>query len=472
MTVKKSGGLAGVEAGTTAISTVGKDGRGLTYRGYAIEDLAEHGSFEETAYLLIRGKLPNVDELTDYRRKLAAASVLPETLRRMLELVPATAHPMEVLQIGCCALGTLEPESSARTAPDLADRLIALTGPMLLHWYHYHRRASKSEDQQASPPQSAEQRSAESREQPEESTTRSRADDSAIRRSFKADTDEGLPERADTEMFPAIEPIDSSAERGKRVYPSPGFAAGTPRMLPAVAPQDKGVGTRTLDDDYSIAGHFLHLLHGKHAAIREKRVFDLSLTLYAEHEFNASTFAARVTASTLSDFYSCIVTGIGTLRGNLHGGANEAVMEWIEQFETPEEAAEATRERLGSKALIMGFGHRVYSVSDPRSDIIKKWSELLSFWSPDSRLFAISEAVEAVMRREKRLFPNLDFYSATAYHFMGIPTAMFTPIFVIARLAGWTAHIMEQRRNNRIIRPTAAYEGPDNLPWLDLHSRR
>ncbi|NBD23980.1 citrate/2-methylcitrate synthase [Paenibacillus glycinis] len=449
MVVKKSGGLAGVEAGETAISTVGKDGRGLTYRGYAIEDLAEHGSFEETAYLLIRGKLPNVDELTDYRRKLAAASRLPDALRRMLELVPADAHPMEVLQLGCVALGTLEPESPQRPPAEMADRLIALTGPMLLHWYHYHRRAAAgtaSDKVSGSGGEAAQKKPA-----------------------FTADTDDGLPEAvglqdggsSDVDPFLSADP--PSPARGGASHGGP---AGAPNF------DDAGDSPQPIDEDYTVAGHFLYLLHGKHAAIRARRVFDISLTLYAEHEFNASTFAARVTASTLSNFYSCIATGIGTLRGNLHGGANEAVMELIERFKTPEEAAEAARALLAAKQLVMGFGHRVYSVSDPRSDIIKKWAEMLSFWSPDGYLYPVSEAVEAVMREEKALFPNLDFYSATAYHFMGVPTAMFTPVFVIARLAGWTAHIEEQRRNNRIIRPTAAYAGPDNLPWLELHARR
>ncbi|AZN39684.1 citrate/2-methylcitrate synthase [Paenibacillus albus] len=424
MAVKKPGGLAGIEAGSTAISTVGKDGRGLTYRGYSIEDLAEHGSFEETAYLLIRGKLPNIDELTSYRRKLADASVLPETLKRILELLPSDAHPMEVLQVGCTALGTMEPETAARTTADLADRLIALTGPMLLHWYHYHRGAARAE-----PPPAVDAAGAD-------------AQPSAL--VITADTDEDDPQ-ADEQQTPAgvsASPTSASAD-----------------------PQDYDF------DNYSVAGHFLYLLHGRHAERAAIRVFDVSLVLYAEHEFNASTFAARVTASTLSNYHSCIATGIGTLRGNLHGGANEAVMELITSFETPEEAEAGTRERLTAKQLIMGFGHRVYTVSDPRSDIIKKWSETLSLWAQDGQLYAISEAIEGVMRQEKGLFPNLDFYSASAYHFMGVPTPMFTPIFVISRITGWTAHIIEQRLNNRLIRPSAAYIGPDNQPWVDVHAR-
>ncbi|SEO49556.1 citrate/2-methylcitrate synthase [Paenibacillus sp. OV219] len=428
MAVKKPGGLAGIEAGSTAISTVGKDGRGLTYRGYSIEDLADHGSFEETAYLLIHGKLPNVDELTSYRRKLAGASVLPETLMRILELLPADAHPMEVLQVGCTALGTMEPETEARSAADLADRLIALTGPMLLHWYHYHRDAESGNAAPAAPPPSADAAEAD-------------ALPSAL--VITADTAEDDPQ-----VWPQHPPIGESASAA---------AASDPQEYDF--------------NNYSVAGHFLYLLHGRHAERAAIRVFDVSLVLYAEHEFNASTFAARVTASTLSNYHSCIATGIGTLRGNLHGGANEAVMELITSFETPEEAEAGTRARLAAKQLIMGFGHRVYTVSDPRSDIIKKWSETLSLWAQDGQLYAISETIEGVMRQEKGLFPNLDFYSASAYHFMGVPTPMFTPIFVISRITGWTAHIMEQRLNNRLIRPSAAYIGPDNQPWADVHAR-
>ncbi|BBH22231.1 citrate synthase [Paenibacillus baekrokdamisoli] len=373
MVVKKPGGLAGIEAGQTMISTVGKQGMGLTYRGYSIHDLASYGTFEETAYLLIYGKLPDEEQLANYKLKLAVSRQLPDPLAKLLELLPAASHPMEVLQTGCSALGTLEPETSTRTAADIADRLIALMGPMLLYWYHFH-------------------------------------------------------------------------QSGARIQ------------------------TQTNDD--SIAGHFLHLLHGSPADELAVKVFDVSLILYAEHEFNASTFAARVTASTMSNYYSCIITGIGTLRGNLHGGANEAVMALISAFETPDDAEVGIMRMLADKKLIMGFGHRVYTVSDPRSDIIKNGSQKLSLWAADSQLYSISERVEQVMRREKSLFPNLDFYSATAYHFMDIPTSLFTPLFVLARTAGWTAHIIEQRSNNRLIRPIATYIGPDSLTWPTIDKRR
>ncbi|MFC5649312.1 2-methylcitrate synthase [Paenibacillus solisilvae] len=373
MTVKKPGGLAGIEAGQTAISTVGKNGKGLTYRGYSIHDLALQGTFEETAYLLIHGELPDEQQLADYKQKLISSRKLPNELANLLELLPAHAHPMEVLLAGCSVLGTLEPENEERTAGDIADRLLALTGPMLLYWYYYHH---------------------------------------------------------------------------------------------------NGLRVQTETPDESLAGHFLHLLHGSPPEELAVKAFDVSLTLYAEHEFNASTFASRVTASTMSNYYSCITTGIGTLRGNLHGGANEAVMELITKFQTPDEAEAGILQMLAEKQLIMGFGHRVYTVSDPRSDIIKGLAQQLSALADDGHLYALSERIEQVMRREKNLFPNLDFYSAAAYHFMGIPTCLFTPVFVLARTAGWTAHIMEQRSNNRIIRPIAAYTGPDQLTWASVDRRR
>jgi 2-methylcitrate synthase len=369
----KTGGLEGIVVGDTAISTVGKEGVGLTYRGYDIHALASQSTFEEVAYLLIYGDLPTLAQLQAYRDKLVKLRRLPNELKLMLETIPGSAHPMEVLRTSVSMLGTLESESAAYTGHAIADRLIACIPTMLLYWYQFHRNNIR------------------------------------------------------------IEPWNC--------------------------------------EEQTVAGYFLHLLHGKKPTDEQRRAVDVSLILYAEHEFNASTFAARVTASTESDFYSAIVSAIGTLRGALHGGANEEAMHLITQFKTPDQAEQGVKTMLAKKEKIMGFGHRVYKISDPRSDIIKAWSEKLSKHARDGYLYAVSERIEKVMWDEKKLFPNLDFYSATAYHFCGIPTPLFTPIFVISRTSGWSAHIFEQRANNRLIRPEANYIGPAPRTFTPIQER-
>ncbi|HEX2227851.1 MAG TPA: 2-methylcitrate synthase [Candidatus Binatia bacterium] len=372
MAQEKTAGLAGVIAGNTAISTVGKEGKGLTYRGYSIHDLAEHSTFEEVAYLLIYGRLPTKNELDDYKGRLAGLRTLPPQLKTVLEQIPKDAHPMDVMRTGCSMLGTVEPEDPGRNQIAVANRLTGCFSAMLLYWYHF-------------------------------------------------------------------------ANDGKRI--------------------------NTETDDDSTAGHFLHLLHEKKPDQLHRRAIDVSLILYAEHEYNASTFSARTVASTLPDFYSAVTGAIGALRGPLHGGANEAAMELIEQFRTPEEAEKGLLEMMADKKLIMGFGHRVYKISDPRSDVIKGWAKKLAEAHGDERLFPISERIEQVMRREKKLFPNLDFYSASAYRFCGIPTVMFTPLFVVSRITGWAAHIIEQRADNRLIRPNADYIGPEPRPFRPIAQR-
>lgn len=372
MATKMGAGLAGITAGETAICTVGKEGMGLNYRGYSIYELAEHGTFEEIAYLLIRGKLPTSQQLKHYIKTLMSLRNLPDALKTVLEVTPGDANPMDVLRTGCSVLGTLEQESAANDQYHIADRLIATFPGMLMYWYHFHK---------------------------------------------------------------------------------------------------QGIRISTDLSDETTAAYFLHLLHQKEPLPLQTRVVDVSLILYAEHEFNASTFAARVTASTGADFYSAICTAIGTLRGPLHGGANEQAMELIEKFTSPDDAQVHLHEMLKNKSLIMGFGHRVYKTSDPRSDVIKKWSKVLADSVNDQILFPISERIEKVMWDEKRLFPNLDFYSASAYHFCGIPTNMFTPIFVFARTSGWAAHIIEQRQNNKLIRPLADYIGPSTRPYIPVDQR-
>jgi len=372
MTVK-SRGLEGILVGETTISTVGKEGVGLTYRGYDIHDLAEYASFEEVAYLLLYGQLPTQNQLQAYRDKLIKLRRLPNELKQLLEAIPSAAQPMDVLRTGISMLGTLESESANYTDKDIADRLIACTPSMLVYWYQFHH-------------------------------------------------------------------------------------------------DNKRLETWNTEEQ-TLAGYFLHLLHGKTPSDEDRRAMDVSLILYAEHEFNASTFSARVTASTLSDFYSAIVSAIGTLRGPLHGGANEEAMRLISQYKTADQAEEGIKEKLGNKEKIMGFGHRVYKTSDPRSDIIKGWSQKLSMNARDAWLFPVSERIEEIMWSTKKLFPNLDFYSASAYHFCGIPTSLFTPIFVMSRLTGWSAHIFEQRANNRLIRPEAEYTGPEPRPFLPINDR-
>jgi len=369
---KKAGGLAGVSAGETAICTVGKEGAGLTYRGYDIYDLAEHARFEEVAYLLHYGRLPSQAEFDAYVKRLQGLRALPEPLKAALETIPGDSHPMDVLRTGCSLLGNLEPERDFSAQLDVADRLLAVFPSILLYWWRFHH---------------------------------------------------------------------------------------------------DGVRIDTVTDDNSVAGHFLHLLHGQAPSEFHRRVLDVSLILYAEHEFNASTFAARVITGTLSDFHSAITGAIGALRGPLHGGANEAAMELIERFGSAAEADRGVREMLVAKAKIMGFGHRVYTTSDPRNKVIKAFAQQLSNECGDKVIFPVSEAIEKVMWDEKKLFPNADFYSASAYRFMGIPTALFTPIFVCSRTTGWSAHIMEQRANNRLIRPSADYIGPGLQHWTPIGRR-
>jgi 2-methylcitrate synthase len=369
---RKTSGLAGIVAGETAISTVGKEGVGLTYRGYSIDDLAAGATFEEVAYLLIYGALPNGAELEDYRTKLISLRGLPASLKTVLEQLPGHASPMDVLRTGCSALGAFEPETAARDQYGIANRLLALFPSMLLYWHHFQA-------------------------------------------------------------------------RGKRV--------------------------ETASSAPNVASHFLEMLHGRAPDELDARTLDVALILYAEHEFNASTFTCRTVASTLADFYSAVTAGIGALRGPLHGGANESAMELMEKFHSPDEAEKKLLEMLGRKELIMGFGHRVYKSADPRSDIIKSWAKKLAEARAGQALYAVAERLEAVMRREKKMFPNLDFYSAPAFHFLGIPTAMFTPLFVIARISGWSAHIFEQRSNNRLIRPTADYIGPAPRAFVALEKR-
>ena len=363
MVEKKMGaGLRGQSAGQTAICTVGAAGNSLRYRGYNVEDLAENASFNETAYLVLRGELPTNDELAAFVARLKQKRGLPQALKEVLERIPASAHPMDVLRTGCSFLGNLETETDFATQQDHAERLLAAFPSMICYWYRF------SHD---------------------------------------------------------------------------------------------GVRIEVETDDESIGAHFLHMLHGKAPSELHAKVMDVSLILYAEHEFNASTFTARVCASTLSDLHSCVTGAIGSLRGPLHGGANEAAMAMLEQYGSVAEAQADVMAKLEAKEKIMGFGHAVYREKDPRNAIIKEWSRQLAAEVGDTVLYPVSEIVEKILWDEKKLFANADFFHASAYHFMGIPTPLFTPIFVMSRVTGWAAHIMEQRANNRIIRPGADYIGPE-----------